>query len=242
MALDQHKMKPHDRYKASSFRAYNEKLPGKYDTSIAVRFFRPSTMDDFVMDALGQDVAASAILDVGCATGRLLERLAEAGARKLAGCDLAPRILDAARGKLARFDVVSDLRSADAETSLPWPAETFDVVVLTGVVHHFCNPQDALREIGRVLRPGGKLIIADACFFPPVRELFNLCLRVHPHKGDCYFHTGRHLRQTLSAGGWEVSRCERLNWWFFGIVARRASSGAALANERIQTDGPSIRR
>ena len=230
MALEQHKMKPHDRYKASSFRAYNDKLPGRYDTSIAVRFFRPSTMDGFVLDALGQDVAASAILDVGCATGRLLERLAEAGARDLAGSDLAPRILDVARRKLARFDFECDLRSADAETSLPWPADTFDAVVLTGVVHHFCHPQDAIREIGRVLLPGGKLIIADACFFPPLRELFNLCLRVHPHEGDCYFHTGGQLRQMLSTHGWEVSRCERLNWWFFGIVARRVSSGGALAN------------
>lgn len=223
MALEQHKMKPHDRYKASSFRAYNDKLPGRYDTSIAVRFFRPSTMDDFVLDALGQDVAASAILDVGCATGRLLERLAEAGARDLAGSDLAPRILDVARRKLARFDFECDLRSADAETSLPWPADTFDAVVLTGVVHHFCHPQDALREIGRVLLPGGKLIIADACFFPPVRELFNLCLRIHPHEGDYHFYTSIQLRRLLLACGWEVSRRERLNWWAFGIVAQRVS-------------------
>ncbi len=178
-------------------------------------------MDEFVLDALGQDVASSAILDVGCATGRLLERLAEAGARELAGCDLAPRILDVARRKLATFDVESDLRSADAETSLPWAADTFDAVVLTGVVHHFCHPEAALREVERVLCPGGKLIIADACFFPLMRELFNLCLRVHPHEGDCYFFTGTQLRQLLLASGWEVSYCERLNWWSFGIIARR---------------------
>ena len=221
--LDQHNTKRRDRYKASSFRAYNDKLPDRYDTSIAVRFFRPSTMDDFVLDALGQDVAALAILDVGCATGRLLERLAEAGARELAGSDLAPRILNVARRKLARFDFECDLRSADAETSLPWPAETFDAVVLTGVVHHFCNTQDAFREISRVIRPRGRLIVADACFFPPMRELFNLCLRVRPHEGDCYFHTGRQLREALSKDGWKVSRCKRLNLWFFGIVARWVS-------------------
>jgi ubiquinone/menaquinone biosynthesis C-methylase UbiE len=221
MTIEEHKANRRDRYKASSFRAYNEKLPDRYDTSIAVRILRLSTMDDFVLDALGQDVASSAILDVGCATGRLLERLADAGARELAGSDLAPRILEVARRKLARFDVESDLRDADAETSLPWAANTFDAVVLTGVVHHFYHPEAALREVERVLRPGGKLIIADACFFPPMRELFNLCLRVHPHEGDCHFYTGNQLRQLLLACGWEVSRCERLNWWSFGLVARR---------------------
>ena len=218
----------HDRYKASSFRAYNEKLPDRYDTSITVRFLRLSTMDDFVLDALDQDVVSSSILDVGCATGRLLERLAEAGARKLAGSDLAPRILDVARRKLSRFDVESDLRCADAEALLPWATDTFDAVVLTGVIHHFCRPESALREIERVLSPGGKLIIADACFFPPVRELFNLCLRIHPHEGDYRFYTSIQLRQLLLACGWEVNRRERLNWWFFGVVAQRVSSGGLV--------------
>jgi len=242
MKLDQHKMEAYDRYKASSFRAYNDKLPSRYDKSIAVRFFRPSTMDDFVLDALGQDVTELAILDVGCATGRLLQCLAEAGARDLAGADLAPRILDVARRKLARFGFECDFRDADPETSLPWPADKFDAVVLTGVVHHFYRPVDALREIGRVLRPGGKLIIADACFFPPVRELFNLCLRVHPHEGDRYFHTRRQLRQMLSTHGWEVGRCERLNWWFFGIVARQLSSGGELANKASHQSAAALLR
>jgi ubiquinone/menaquinone biosynthesis C-methylase UbiE len=221
MAHEEPKANRRDRYKESSFRAYNEKLPDRYDTSIAVRLFRPSTMDDFVLDVLGQDVASSAILDVGCATGRLLEHLAEAGARELAGSDLAPRILDVARRKLSRFDVKSDLRDADAETLLPWAADMFDAVVLTGVVHHFYHPEAALREVERVLRPGGKLIIADACFIPPMRELFNLCLRVHPHEGDCHFYTATQLRQLLLVCEWEVSHCERLNWWSFGIVAQR---------------------
>jgi ubiquinone/menaquinone biosynthesis C-methylase UbiE len=219
-----------DRYKVSSLRAYNEKLPDRYDTSMAVRLLRVSSMDDFVLGVLGSQVMDSSILDVGCATGRLLERLAEAGARRLAGSDLAPRILEVAQRKLARFELEPDLRSADAETSLPWESHTFDVVTLTGVLHHFCRPNLALREIARVLRRGGTLVVADACFFPPVREVFNLCLRVHPHEGDCRFYTVRGTCEILESSGWEVSRCERLNWWAFGAVGRSFSSGAALAN------------
>ncbi len=212
------KLRPLDRYKASSLRAYNEKLPYRYDNAIALRVLRPSVMDDFVLDALGQDVGDYSVLDVGCATGRLLERLAQAGARKLAGSDLAPRIVEVARDRLARIDADADLRSADAETCLPWATHTFDVVTLTGVLHHFYRPAAALEEIERVLRPKGKLIIVDACFFSPVRELFNLCLRIHPHEGDCCFRTHGQVREMLSECGWRVSRYERINWWAFGMV------------------------
>jgi SAM-dependent methyltransferase len=230
MTRDEEMTNRHDRYKASSYRAYNGKMPERYDTSLAVRILGLSTWDEYVLGTLGQDVSATAILDVGCATGRLLEHLAGAGARRLSGSDLAPRILDVARGKLARFDMEPDLREADVETSLPWDADSFDAVTMTGVVHHLCRPEAAFGEIERVLRPGGTLIIADACFFPPLREFFNLGLRVHPHEGDHYFFTGPRLGRLLQSCGWEVGRCERLNWWSFGIVARRMMTEGDAAN------------
>lgn len=179
-------------------------------------------MDDFVLNVLGPDVRDYAILDVGCATGRLLERLARAGARKLAGADLAPRVLEVARTKLARLHVEADLQCADAETALPWPAGTFDVVTLTGVLHHFWRPEAALAEVRRVLQAEGKLVISDACFFPPLRELFNLCLRVHPHEGDCHFRTGVQVQRLLRAHGWEARCCHRISWWGFGLAAAPA--------------------
>ena len=179
----------YDRYKASSLRAYNVKLPDRYDTAIALQVLRVSVMDDFVLDAIGPDLGSLRILDVGCATGRLLERLAAAGARDLAGSDLAPRIVDVARRRLADQGSVADLRPADAEGGLPWPGGSFDAVTLTGVLHHFMTPEAALGEMGRVLRPGGRLVLSDACFFPPVREIFNVALRVRPHEGDYHFYT-----------------------------------------------------
>ena len=219
-----------DRYKASSMRAYNQKLPDRYDTAIALRVLRPSQMDDFVLEALGQHIGEFSILDVGCATGRLLERLADAGAVHLAGSDLAPRVVEAARRRLAKFDLQVDLQSADAETSLPWEDDSFDVVTVTGVIHHFCVPDAAIREMRRVLRPDGVFVAVDACFFPPLREFFNLCLRVHPHEGDCYFRTAVQLTELLESLGWVVRSCERINWWAFGVVANPVEVGGALAN------------
>jgi len=221
MEPDAHGTERYDRYKASSFEAYNVKLPDRYDTAIALRVLRISVMDDFVLDELGSDVSSLRILDVGCATGRLLDRLAAAGATGLAGSDLAPRIVDVARARLAARGVEADLKPADAEGGLPWPDASFDVVTLTGVLHHFMSPEAALAEIDRVLRPGGRLVLSDACFFPPARELMNLCLLVHPHEGDYRFYTARQAADLLLGCGWSVVRSLRLNWWAYGVVAVR---------------------
>ena len=208
-----------DRYKASSFATYNFKLPTRYDDSVAVKLFRVSVMDDFVLNELGFELMDLAILDVGCATGRLLDRLASNGARRLAGSELAPNILDVARSKLAHRGVSVDLQCADAEVSLPWQSGCFDVVTLTGVLHHFFTPHAALAEIFRVLCPGGRLIMVDPCFFSPIREFVNLCLRVHPHEGDYHFYTAQQAKTMIADMGWQVVRCERLNWFFYGVVA-----------------------
>ncbi len=224
MEPDTNSAQLYDRYKASSFRAYNVKLPDRYDTAIAARILRLAVMDDFVLDELGPNVSTLRILDVGCATGRLLDRLAAAGARSLAGSDLAPRIVDVARAKLADRGIEADLRPADAESELPWPPGSFDVVTSTGVLHHFMRPEAALAEIERVLRPGGRLVMSDACFFPPARELMNLCLLVHPHEGDYHFHTARQAADLLTESGWDVVRCRRLNWWSYGVVGLSAAT------------------
>jgi ubiquinone/menaquinone biosynthesis C-methylase UbiE len=208
-----------DRYKASSYRAYNFRLPDRYDSCFWLWFCQVRRWDDAVAAELGPQIGALRILDVGCATGRLLLRLAEAGAKNLAGADLAPRILDVAREKMARQHVEADLRAADAEDALPWPADSFDAVLLTGVLHHFYRPLDALHEVGRVLRAGGQLLILDPDFFPPLRQLCNLALSVAPHAGDCRFHARRGAMRLVEAASLSVVRSRRVGLWSYLITA-----------------------
>jgi len=217
----------YDRYKASSYRAYNFKLPERYDTSIVTRLCRVGVMDDAVLEELGPDLPSLRVLDVGCATGRLLARLADAGATQLAGSDLAPRILTTARTKLEPYGLGIDLRSADAEDALPWPDGTFDVVTTTGVLHHFFHPDAALSEMRRVLRAGGRLVLVDPCFYTPVRQILNAVLKVWPRAGDYHFYAPPEVTALLEQAGWIQVRWRRLNATFFAVVSVKAERGEA---------------
>jgi ubiquinone/menaquinone biosynthesis C-methylase UbiE len=95
------------------------------------------------------------VLDVGCGQGIDLIRYARAGAR-VTGIDLTPRHAELARAHLAALDLAGEVLDGDAE-QMPFDDDSFDRVSSNGVLHHTPDLPAALREIRRVLRPGGEL-------------------------------------------------------------------------------------
>ena len=104
--------------------------------------------------------APAKILDVGCGTGYLLGRLADrvAQARVLAGIDAAPAMIQVATG--AATDARLRFVVGTAE-QLPWPGQTFDLVVSTTSFDHWADQRAGLAQCARVLAPGGCLVLAD---------------------------------------------------------------------------------
>jgi len=205
----------YDRYKAGSYRSYNFKMPERYDTCFWMKFCQIPLWDQTIVQELSPIIPTHRIVDVGCATGRLLECLARAGAKDLFGIDLAPRILEKARKRMSYLGVSAELWTADAEDRLPWNDDFFDAATLTGVLHHFFRPRDAISEIRRVLRPGGRLLVIDPCFFPPVRQVLNMVLCVVPHDGDYHFYSARRAEQLLVDLGFDVRRTRRIGLWAY---------------------------
>ena len=110
---------------------------------------------DYMSPRGPKDFAGKLVLDAGCGTGRHAYHAARFGARVLA-VDLGPAIEVAHRNTAAFADVLAV--QADLG-DLPVPSGTFDLAYSLGVLHHLPDPEKALRELVRAVRPGGEVTI-----------------------------------------------------------------------------------
>lgn len=113
-----------------------------------------------------------AVLDVGCGTGVNLLEAARwfAPTRQLCGIDLSPGMVAVASAKARALGVPASFVVGDAER-LPYDDGQFDLVICNSVLHWFRDRGAALREMHRVLRPGGQVLLICAAK-PGFREWF----------------------------------------------------------------------
>jgi ArsR family transcriptional regulator len=105
--------------------------------------------------------------DLGCGTGQVSAALGPFVTRVIA-VDSSAAMLQAAKKRLAGLDNI-DLRRGELE-ALPIDDERLDIAVLMLVLHHTPEPEKALSEVSRVLRPGGRVIVGD--MLPHDRESY----------------------------------------------------------------------
>ena len=97
------------------------------------------------------------VLEIGCGMGTDGAQFAKAGAN-YTGVDLTDAAVELARKRFQVSGLEGEFRVADAER-LDFPDESFDVVYSHGVLHHTPDIEAAVREIHRVLKPGGRAIV-----------------------------------------------------------------------------------
>ncbi len=99
-------------------------------------------------------------LELGAGTGFFSLNLKQAGfVDELHVSDISPGMVRAARANAERLGFRVEGRVADAER-IPYDDDTFDLVVGHAVLHHLPDVEGALREVVRVLRPGGRFVVA----------------------------------------------------------------------------------
>jgi SAM-dependent methyltransferase len=121
-------------------------------------------------------VAPRDLLDIGTGTGRMLELLGPRVANAL-GIDQSREMLAVARVNIERAGLSNCIVRLGDMYQLPLPDASFDAVVVHQVLHYADRPAAAIAEAGRVLRPGGGLIIVD--FAPHALEFLR---EEHAHR------------------------------------------------------------
>jgi SAM-dependent methyltransferase len=153
------------------------------------------------------------VLDCGCGPGRLLELLkGQMPGLRLTGMEMDPLLVEAAGILVAerRLDRCRIVQGTAEQPGLP--EASFDFIILRLVLEHVPDPLIALQNLGRLLRPGGRLVAIDNDFefhlqtWPPVPQLDRLyeayCSSRKNDGGDPYI--GRQLPQLLTQAGLKV--------------------------------------
>jgi len=146
------------------------------------------------------------ILDAGCGTGAMLDLYGRWPDTEVTGIDLSPEAL-----RFSRERGHSRLVGADL-TRLPFRSGTFDVVSALDVIEHVADDQAAVREINRVLRPGGILVAS----VPAYQFLWG------PHDEALHHHRRYHAKQfqkLLHAEGLRVAKQTHLLTALFPLAA-----------------------
>lgn len=123
--------------------------------------YRP--IHDAVLTRL-EGLQPEAVLDLGCGTGQLTQRLGEQFPEAaVVGADLSDGMLERAAERADADETGADLGGfvrADAQR-LPLATGSFDVITCTESFHWYDDQQAAVAELSRILRPGGRLVIAS---------------------------------------------------------------------------------
>jgi demethylmenaquinone methyltransferase/2-methoxy-6-polyprenyl-1,4-benzoquinol methylase len=121
------------------------------------------------LDARSSDV----VIDVACGTGAVARELAHRYGCSVVGVDQSAEMLAIARSRLG--DEI-ELRSARAE-ALPFEDANFDGLTFTYLLRYVEDPAQTLRELARVVRPGGRIAMLE--FFIPPNALARLCWEIY---------------------------------------------------------------
>jgi ubiquinone/menaquinone biosynthesis C-methylase UbiE len=154
------------------------------------------------------------VLDAGCGTGRALPplRAAVGPSGVVVAADLTPAMLAAAVQAGRHRD--GQLLLADV-TALPLRTESLDAVLGAGLIAHLPNPAENLRELARVVRPGGTL----ALFHPIGRAALAARQGRRITPGD--LRAEANLRPLLAASGWDMTSYVDEDTRFLALATRR---------------------
>lgn len=190
-----------------SFESYGGSAPGNYE-----RYFVPAIGAPLAADLIevARLDAGERVLDVACGTGVVTQLAAKrvGSSGVVAGLDINPGMLAVARSVAAPAAAIEWYESAAEVT--PFPDEAYDAALCQLGLQFFADQSAALRELRRVLAPGGRFVATLPGPTPPIFAILERALREHVTPEAAKFvsavfshHDARRLTDLLATAGFE---------------------------------------
>lgn len=180
-----------NRFEQRSRDSYNQKA-ADYDRSPEGRFTVPFQAMLCARVAVPQ---GGALLDVACGNGSLLQKLSAMHAFSGCGVDISEKMVECAkvRNPGMHFAVAGCDR-------LPFEEGRYDVLTVSAAFHHFPNTQAFAGEVWRVLKPGGRVYLADVYYPAIIRAICNPFVPLSS-AGDVKFYAPQEIKETFESLG-----------------------------------------
>jgi SAM-dependent methyltransferase len=169
------------------------------------------------------------ILDIPCGRGFYLNMFRYVSGCRLVGADIDLEIIEKARRNVGHLpDIMLNRASIYA---LPYPDNTFDAAILSEVLEHLDDDVAGLREVYRVLKPGGVVAItvpnADYPFWwDPINKTLETLLQTHISRGPLAgiwanhvrLYTGPELRDSVRSAGFTIEEERAFTHYCFPFI------------------------
>lgn len=155
-----------------------------------------------LLDSISTSDGIKGVLDIGCQSGDLCSELRKLG-HDAHGVEIEPELISAAQKKYPSMD----FRVADCSAAIPHPNGFFDVVWAGNVIEHITSTGSFLREINRVLKPGGHFLLTTP-LHSLAKNLYIVLFRFEKHFNPEFshyrFYTKGSLSRVLTKYGFEI--------------------------------------
>jgi ubiquinone/menaquinone biosynthesis C-methylase UbiE len=222
---------------------------GHHDS--VLRSHRTRTVDNSAAYLAGKLTPGTTVLDVGCGPGTItVDIAARVAPGQVTAIDSAAKAVDEATALAAAQDATTIEFAVADLYALPYPDGSFDVVHAHQVLQHLADPVAALREMGRVCKPGGVVAARDADYaamtwYPenPVLDDWLATYRAVAHANGAEPDAGRRMLSWARSAGftditptgsfWCYATPEQRAWWG-GMWSDRIRS-SAIAEQAVSS-------
>jgi ubiquinone/menaquinone biosynthesis C-methylase UbiE len=159
---------------------HSEEIVDQFTRQAAQFAASPTARSEDILERIvraGRPTASDTALDVACGPGTLACRLAQY-VRHATGIDLTPAMLEQARRTQAAQELANVSWDRGDVSALPYGDGEFDIVTCRFAFHHFSEPLRVLREMRRVCRDGGRVVVADSAPAAGKADAFNTMERL----------------------------------------------------------------